>query len=254
MNEPKVAFQKWADDDLPFSSQNKVVDAGDGTEDLFSDIESVSGDGLKSSPANNRDEDTDEVAPKSAFCPWCAEPVDAQLLKDFSKGLTRLNVRQQTKFCQKHRKHTAMEKYHSKNYPKVNWEKLPKRLATYDDFLLDIVKGRASYFRTKLAEKIEAGKGRSLKKEDNLNPGYYGPRGFNVMCEVLVDRFGDLLKEKAVKDRVISGRGSAAFIQSVLVAELGVRLIMDDMGVDEKEARVIMEESKGLGEFVHEEA
>jgi len=37
------------------------------------------------------------------------------------------------------------------------------------------------------------------------------------------------------------------------VAELAVRLVEDDMGVGEEEARRIMEESKTIGELVHEE-
>ena len=73
------------------------------------------------------------------------------------------------------------------------------------------------------------------------------------MCDYLVEEFGESLKENATKDRVIAARGSAAFIQSVLVAELAVQLIMEDMLASATEAREIMEESKALGELLHEE-
>lgn len=126
-------------------------------------------------------------------------------------------------------------------------------MAAHYDHLLSIVEGKSSRFRTKLAEKIEAGEARSLKKEENLNPGYYGPRGFNLMCDHLVSQFSDMLKKNAVHDRVISGRGSAAFIQAVLVAELAVQLIKEDMGVSTEEAQHIMEDSKAIGEMVNEE-
>lgn len=166
-----------------------------------------------------------------------------------------MNVRQQTRFCQKHRKQTAQETWKTKSYPTINWEQLPDRIATHYDSLLDIINGsKPSHYRAKLAEKIQAGQDRTMKKEENLNPGYYGPRGFNLMCDHLVDRFGDLLKQKAVHDRVISGRGSAAFIQSVLVAELAVGLIKEDIDVDVEQAREIMEESKAIGQMIHEEA
>ncbi|KFA73216.1 hypothetical protein S40288_05422 [Stachybotrys chartarum IBT 40288] len=188
----------------------------------------------------------------TTLCPWCGELVDEGLLKDFSKG-KRLNVRMQTKFCQRHKKHTAMETWTARNYPRIDWLELEDRMAEHRDSLLGIVNGDESTFRTKLAAAIEAGKGRSLKKEDNLNPGYYGARGFNVMCDYLVREFGDLLKRRAVSDRVIAGRGSAAFIQSVLVAELAVKLIVEDMNVGIEEAMDILEESKALGEIVHEE-
>ncbi|OAQ95899.1 hypothetical protein LLEC1_07105 [Akanthomyces lecanii] len=92
-----------------------------------------------------------------------------------------------------------------------------------------------------------------MKREESFNPGYYGPRGFNAMCDYLVGEFSGVLKKRAVDDRVIAGRGSAAFIQAVLVAELGVRLIMDDMRLSETKARQLMEHSKVLGELVQPE-
>jgi hypothetical protein len=209
-----------------------------------SDLESILG--LESPKGNN------ESVKALPSCPWCGEPVEESLLKDFSKGV-RLNVRMQTKFCQEHRRQTALKTWESKQYPQIVWEELEDRLAKHREFLLGIVNGKSSHFRTKLADDIEAGKARSMKKEGNLNPGYYGPRGFNIMSDYLVEEFSDLLKQRAVDDRVIAGRGSAAFIQAVLVAELGVRLISEDMGVDIVEARNIMEESKALGDMVHEE-
>ncbi|KAI9172030.1 hypothetical protein HJFPF1_01522 [Paramyrothecium foliicola] len=185
-------------------------------------------------------------------CPWCGEPVEEALLKEFSSG-RRLNVRMQTKFCQKHRRQTALTTWKTRKYPTIEWLQLEERLSKHREFLLDIVNGKPSHFRTRLADDIGAGKARSLKKEGNLNPGYYGPRGFNIMSDYLVQEFSDLLKQRAVDDRVIAGRGSAAFIQAVLVAELGVQLISEDLNVSVDEARNIMEESKALGEMVHED-
>lgn len=185
-------------------------------------------------------------------CPWCGEEVAERLLKDFSKG-KRLNVRMQTRFCKKHKKTAAMETWNERNYPDpIPWPTLKDRFSSHRLPLLSIVRGSPSHFRSVLASKIETGQARNLKKEENLNPGYYGSRGFNLMCDWLVGEFGDMLKEKAVTDRVIAGRGSAAFIESVLVAELAVRLIGEDMGVGVEEARAVLEESKALGDIVHD--
>ncbi|OAQ63335.1 RTC4-like domain-containing protein [Pochonia chlamydosporia 170] len=197
-------------------------------------------------------DDDGESAEAAATCPWCGEPVDKMLLDDFAKG-RRLNVRLQSKFCQKHKKQTATELWEQKSYPEVQWGGLEKRFTMHHELLLNIINGGDSHFRCIHKKNISSGKARSMKKEGNMNPGYYGPRGFNLMCDYLVNEFSDLLKKKAVDDRVISGRGSAAFIQTVLVAELAVRLIMDDMNVTEEEARDILEESKALGEMIHEE-
>ncbi|KAM0461312.1 hypothetical protein ACHAPV_004631 [Trichoderma viride] len=198
----------------------------------------------------------DKEAPKDgqALCPWCGASVDMQQLKEFSEGRQRLSVKMQTKFCESHRKTSARKTYELKSYPEVQWESLTQRFESHRARLLGIINGEeGSHYRTALADKISLGKGRSMNKEENLNPGYYGPRGFNMMCDYLVAEFSDLLKKKAIHDKVIAGRGPPAFIQSVLVPELGVQLIMEDMQVSPEEARSILEESKALGELVHGE-
>lgn len=191
------------------------------------------------------------ATPTASVCPWCGDEVDEKLLLDFSKG-QRMNVRQQTRFCQNHKKQAAVDKWSALSYPTIDWEALPDRISAHADFLLGVIDGtQPSHYRSVLAKKIASGKDRTLKKEGNLSPGYYGPRGFNLMCDSLVGRFGETLKQRAVQDRVISGRGSAAFIQSVLVAELGVQLIREDMDVSATRARKILEESKDIGDMVN---
>lgn len=249
--DPHAAAVFKADFDSQALSPVREGDNLDMEETLSSD-EGNDGNNEESTQAPEDATDGEEIPQPVSLCPWCGEEVDHDLLRKFSKG-ERMNVRLQTKFCQQHKKHTARQTWLSKSYPTIDWEELPLRIMSHHDALLDIVDGEESYYRSRLAEKIKEGTSRSMKKEENLNPGYYGPRGFNLMCDRLVDRFSNLLKEKAVKDRVISGRGSAAFIQSVLVAELATLLIMEDMGVPYDEARDIMEESKAIGEIVNEE-
>ncbi|KAF4334634.1 hypothetical protein FBEOM_11522 [Fusarium beomiforme] len=225
-----------------------------------SDISSLSSPVLSDLDQLSDTETIKEVSPEEQTsvedsmtkCPWCGDLVSGQALKDYSKG-KRLNVQMQTRFCAKHKKETALETWRERGYPHIDWNRLEDRLVDHRAYLTKIVDGKQSFFRDILAEKIETGQARSLKKEGNLNPGYYGPRGCKLMCDYLVEEFGELLKEKATKDRVIAGRGSAAFIQSVLVAELAVQLIMEDMDVSASEAREIMKESKALGELIHEE-
>ncbi|CCE33078.1 hypothetical protein E4U22_001209 [Claviceps purpurea] len=214
----------------------------------FSDMDDFASEELGSRDRNQ----VAEVAKPEAVCPWCGAEVDAKLLHDFSKG-QRLNVRLQTKFCHEHKKKSAVEAWQQKNYPQVEWDSIETRFARHRAPLLAIINGRPSHFRTIHKGNIETGKARSMKKEGNMNPGYYGPRGFNIMCDYLVEEYGSLLKKKAVDDIVIAGRGSASFIQNVLVAELAVQMIMEDMHVPEDEAIIILEDSKMLGELVHED-
>lgn len=192
-------------------------------------------------------------AVKETLCPWCSKPVSEEALRTFSKG-NRMGVRQQQRFCHSHNKKSAQELYTSKSYPTIYWDELPSRIESHAPSLLPIINNTASsFYRSRLAEKVASGADRAMKSEENLNPGYYGPRGYNMMCEILVQKWGKLLKEKAVKDRVISGRGSAYFIQTVLVAELASRLVSEDMGISLEEARGVLEESKDIGEMLHEE-
>ncbi|RDA91500.1 hypothetical protein CP533_4578 [Ophiocordyceps camponoti-saundersi (nom. inval.)] len=214
--------------------------------DLDSDLE----ENGTPSPVANQSAVTPTVA--ATVCPWCEQPVDKALLDDFSRG-KRMNVRQQTKFCRDHKRRTAKETWRSMKYPEVDWRGLRDRFEAHRIYLLGIIDGDESHYREILARKIESGQARSIMKEGNTIPGYYGPRGFKIMCDYLVDEFKKLLKRKAVNDRVIAGRGPAAFIQNVLVAELAVRLIRDDMDVSMEDARGILEESKALGEILHDE-
>ncbi|GKU04105.1 hypothetical protein FLAG1_06465 [Fusarium langsethiae] len=228
------------------------------------DLEGANADSVSSPILSDLDQlsdmESNEIPPEGeksleetmAKCPWCGDAVLEQALKDFSRG-KRLNVQMQTRFCAKHKKESAMDTWRERGYPRIDWDRLEKRLEDHQQYLAKIVHGKESHYRSMLAEKIQTGQARSLKKEGDLNPGYYGPRGCKVMCDYLVEEFGQSLKDRATKDRVIAGRGSAAFIQSVLVAELAVQLIMEDMSVNAREAREIMEESKTLGELLHEE-
>lgn len=61
-------------------------------------------------------------------------------------------------------------------------------------------------------------------------------------------RLGERVGGAAANDPLIARGGASAFMQHVLVPELGIRLISEDMKVDEKEAYRILEESRELGE------
>ncbi|KAH0498356.1 hypothetical protein TgHK011_005612 [Trichoderma gracile] len=197
----------------------------------------------------SRDSEKDTSAP----CPWCGATVDSKQLADFSKG-KRLNVERQQRFCTSHKQKSAIATWESNAYPQVEWgPKLEARFAKHHDHLLAVINGEASHYRAALADKIELGRERTAKKQGNMIPGYYGPRGFNAMTDYLVREFSDLLMKKAARDKVIAGRGVPMFIESVLVAELAVRLIMEDMRVSPEKARRILEETKDLGGLVHPE-
>lgn len=195
-----------------------------------------------------------DLGPDKASCPMCDEPVDKQWLGEFSKN-KRMSIARQAKFCHLHKKRSAKETYAAKGYPEIDWGVLESRIAGQHDFLESLINGEASHYGNAHQESINAGKNRTLlKTEDYPTPGYYGLHGMSVMTETIIDMFSALLRERAPRYKLISARGYTGFVQSVLVPELAVKLIREDLSLgDEDEARAIMEESRAIGEILHDE-
>ncbi|KAK9775762.1 putative Restriction of telomere capping protein 4 [Seiridium cardinale] len=196
----------------------------------------------------------DEMFPKEPRCPMCHSLVDPDLLRQHTAN-GRMNVKKQTTFCRLHKRREAEDAQKTKGYPKVDWDRLETRFRKHDGLIKGILEGHhSSHYADVLGEHVEAGENRTLLRTDeNLIPGYYGPRGLRVMAEYITKTFSDTARKRAIEDRLISSRGYSGYVQAVLVPELAVRLIMEDMSVAEEDARKIMSESSDVGELVHEE-
>lgn len=194
------------------------------------------------------------LGPGQVFCPMCDEMVDAESLEAFSKG-KRMTIARQTKFCLAHKKKAAQKVWDDNGYPDIDWEQLEKRVADHRSFVESLIRGASSHFGTLHEEKIETGKNRTIfKTEEYATPGYYGLRGMSVLTETIVETFSSLLRERAPSDKLISARGYTAYVQSVLVPELSVKLIQEDMGdISAEQARTIMQESRAIGELLNDE-
>jgi len=191
---------------------------------------------------------------KPHVCPMCNDEVDPDLLGNFKRKHPRMTIDQEQRFCQLHKKNSAKTAWDKNGYPDIRWSTLDGRIAKRYGFLRHILEGGKSYYGDVFGKKVKDGQYKTLlKSEENLTPGYYGVRGLRVMSENIVAEFSTLLRKRAVKDRLVSARGHIAYVQSVLVPELTVQLVMEDMGVDEEEARVIMKESVWVGELLNEE-
>ncbi|KAI0203933.1 RTC4-like domain-containing protein [Astrocystis sublimbata] len=196
----------------------------------------------------------DESAASGPTCPMCYQEVDRELLEKYSPD-GKMSVKQQTAFCRLHKRRSAAKARMEKGYPRVDWGALEQRCSLHYRFLRNILEGtQASHYRELLRERVESGKNRTLlTNNDNLTPGYYGPRGLQVMTGYILGKFSDVIRRRAVEDKVISARTYTGYIQTVLVPELAVRLIMEDMSVNEGEARDVLEDSIEIGELLYEE-
>lgn len=65
---------------------------------------------------------------------------------------------------------------------------------------------------------------------------------------MIVDRFSLRLRRLAATDEIVKKTGVAGYAQSVLVPELAVRLVKEDMGVDDDSARQILRDSIAIGQ------
>ena len=66
-----------------------------------------------------------------------------------------------------------------------------------------------------------------------------------------MSKMADPIREGAINDRLLASGGVSGFVQSVLVPELGVRLIMEDMSVNEEKAKIIMKDTIDVGDLVN---
>ncbi|KAI1259276.1 RTC4-like domain-containing protein [Xylariaceae sp. FL1019] len=251
----KVSRKRATDDDL---SQKPLFTMPD-----LDDFDGVDVTNSQSTPSalgdlqvgGLEDEELQETnSMASTRCPMCNDVVDPELFKKHCpKG--KMNISRQTAFCRLHRRLSAFRTETDKGYPKIHWDVIEDRCLAQVEFLKDILeKNRSSHYREVFKEKVESGKNRTLlTNQDNLTPGYYGPRGLRVMTEFIMRTLTSVIRKQAVEDRLLSARSYTGYVQAVLVPELTVRLIMEDLSTTEDKARDILEESAEIGELLHEE-
>ncbi|KAI9892317.1 MAG: hypothetical protein M1814_001517 [Vezdaea aestivalis] len=172
----------------------------------------------------------------------------------------KLVYRARLQFCRTHDRDVGLAEWKAKGFPEINWSKLRERI---DEMWLnteDILWDRAaSHFRDKVRAVVESGKVKSLldsymsDEAFASTPGYYGSKGAAIMNNMLMSRFAVDLKYLSEKDKLIRSIGAAAFVQTVLVPELAVFLIMKDLDRPYEEAVRVMTESQQLGELLNDE-
>ena len=184
-------------------------------DDLFDDTGSL---GATTVPGESQDtwdhlEMEETEATTTPRCPMCHQEVDRELLEKYSTQ-GKMSVKQQTTFCRAHKRKSAAKLGSEKGYPKIDWETLDSRLSSHRKFLQNILEGtQASHYRSILKERVDSGKNRTLlKSDDNLTPGYYGPKGLQVMTQFIMRTLSDVLRRRAVEDKLISARSYLSLI------------------------------------------
>ncbi|KAI5810643.1 RTC4-like domain-containing protein [Pyronema omphalodes] len=159
-----------------------------------------------------------------------------------------------TKICRQHTRSGLEDEWNARGYPVIDWKKLSKRAEKYIPHLRRIIDGsKSSTLRQEFEQQQKEIRGNTamlLRQERKLPfPGYYGPRGGDILLEIIMKRLGTEVGKAAEGDKLIARGGVSAFVQQVLVPETGIRLIMEDMGIrDQDKAKQVLEESREIGE------
>lgn len=153
-------------------------------------------------------------------------------------------------------------KWHDRGYPTLNYndrdfvEKLERRVTLTCDHLQGVIGKESSHFHKELFHKV-GGRERINTIEGaffQVDPGYYGPRGKNIICSVILDEMSNELRKKVDENpaSLVAHQGVASYVLAVLVPEAAVRLIMEDMDLLEEDAAIaILKESIELGRRFH---
>ncbi|KAL4871622.1 RTC4-like domain-containing protein [Aspergillus spectabilis] len=188
------------------------------------------------------------------LCPMCKKPVEPGLLILF-QAQPKQRFRDQQVFCASHQQSSGEKEWKDKGYPTIDWEKFDQRIeAHFNDLEKLLVPDSSSYYRNVLDTTLKSGKAKNFRLTlsgdglETISCGYYGTRGSSKILEALTSRFSRKLRRLAADDHIVKQAGVVGYTQAVLVPELAIKLIKEDMDVDDHSARQIMRESVLLGE------
>lgn len=126
------------------------------------------------------------------------------------------------------------------------------------EYIKGIITTEDSHYHRVLREKI--GKQQRIGTVEGafmqVEPGYYGPRGKELMWPLIMEEViheVNIMQDTPGSLVRMRGGGGSAYILSVLVPEVAVRLIMEDLAIHEEAAIAVLNESRRLGEAFHKE-
>lgn len=224
---------------------------------------------LTASLPSDSEEEIEEIDMLPSSCPLCGATVDEAFKLDWElehAAGRRMNIKLQERFCQAHREHNAARMWQDRQYPGVDWENLKVRFRKHNAHLQAIMDGQIhSTFRTDLEGRVRGNNKGGMKDKIEIaaentksaSVGYYGSRGAKLMVEYISSTFAGRLRKLGAADSVIAARGVvggvSGYVQSVLVPELAVALVMEDCSVGSNEARQILLDSADIGEALNAE-
>ncbi|RPB00886.1 hypothetical protein L873DRAFT_1788791 [Choiromyces venosus 120613-1] len=213
----------------------------------------------KSTPKRRKFAQSPSPGIEKIECQACNEPLPVNFLDTWKDGRFKkghVPLLEWMDICTEHKAVSLRGEWVRKGYPEINWKGLKRRIEGNYKSIEAILHGEIeSPFLAIFQEQEKDVRGNPillLRKDHRLQyPGYYGPRGANIMLHWLLRRFGKDITAYNNATSNLTHSSAAAFVQAVLVPEMAVRLIMEDMKVNEKRAREVLEESRSIGETLN---
>lgn len=190
-----------------------------------------------------------EEVVEERLCPFCYK-----VLPDSFTESPPTASRARVAFCQRHENAEILEMGKLKQYPSsFDTKHLRSRIQRLFPEIRQVIKSPTeSEFlalqRTKTSRKNVAAPMIQMKLMEDSQPGYYGPQGAELISQMMMEKFGDTIRRR---DKLFSALkfcgGVTGYVSTVLVPEVGVRLIMEDMHADWEKAKEIRKESVEYG-------
>ena len=209
-------------------------------------------------------------------CPYCGNELPEGY--DISGVKKRPSIIEQYEFCQQHINAPIILDGIANGYPRpVDFVTFRHRVDGLLGTVLDWVQGDKPCFeiqsqiesmisdntattkaaRKKAAQSLALLSGAELERR---MPGYYGPRGAEIIASTITDSIGPKIRRALLSNPVGESNalklwektgGLVGFVQSVLVPQVGAVLIAEDRNVSDDKAREIQEDSSAFGWVVN---
>ncbi|KAF3203506.1 hypothetical protein TWF679_010209 [Orbilia oligospora] len=201
---------------------------------------------------------------KKYRCPMCKEEVSKQLYESYLPDLEKkYKIDLRRKFHKSHKLAKVHKKVSELDIPEIDWDNLEDRCKEHFPYLSDIMARKAESHYRDLSEKFYTKKRNDHKGRtealfddgdwEKTYPGYYGPRGSEIIGDAISNSklINTALKKLSAKKDITTLRGGAgAYIQRILIPEVGTRLIMEDFRMTDDEidkARELMQNTIDIG-------
>jgi hypothetical protein len=177
-------------------------------------------------------------------CPFCAK-----LLPKGFKETPPTAARAKFGFCKRHEDFDILQRGSEKGYPKTALKEqiVAKRVRR---MLPELRKfERAGEFVGAIRSRTKRGAtaAATYSFAHLTVPGYYGPRGTQVVTRIVMKEMEGDIKQRAVAKDVDFFGGVMGYVSAVVVPEVGVRLICEDMDLKWSEGKKVMESSVEYG-------